>query len=498
MIVTPLRRQPSRPVALICPAWRSVRVFTADGETTAAGPGHVYDLLASLSGHALYVAGSLRPLLHTTGSLAWTADLWRGRPASLHLYGTTVTVTSLRGTLGHVPEPSDQFAALLEVSEWLSHQGVRAGSVSSIAWSLWRRSLVGPLEIGFDPKVGRSAFYGGRQEAARPLAYADQVALDIGSAYPAAMVAAPYAGLLREVSATTALTPDAAGLARARVTVPHDLRFPTLPVRVGPEMIQWRWGSVEGTWPWRELVAARSLGCEVEVSRCWAPVSEVSPFGPWWAMMRAAREAASPAAVKLVKALTNTLWGCFAMTGDDRETIRWTDDHANAAERVVRPPRRMPQANTIHLAAETTSRLRTRMLVEGLYASTTSPVHIDTDGIIVPASSLTGRLLGTEPGEWRVKTRMPLVEVKAPQLYRYLVEDEEPKAWHYVASGTPARHARELFEGGHPGFQIAVAGFDTVLPASATPVGPEQVSRYRVAAATIEREVFGERMVARG
>lgn len=499
MIITPLRPQAPKPVALLVPAWRSMTAYTVEGERHAAGPRAVYDLLASLEHHVLYVGSNLRGLINATGSSSWTAEVWRGRAVSMTLDGTEVKVTSLRRTLSGAGTPAEQFSVLLEVVEYLAHQGVRAGSLSSMAWRLWRITLSESITLGFNPKVSRRAFFGGRKEMpGKPHAYHDQVAVDIASAYPHAMVSKPYGGILREVSTATTLDPDVAGLAQVRAVVPRDLRFPTLPVRVAPSVIQWRYGDISGVYTWAEIEAARSVGTEVEVERVWAPITEVSPFAAWWDVMLHMQASLSPSATKLVKALSNLVWSHFAMTGDDSATIRWADDLGEYPVTAAKAQRPMPQANCVHLAAETSSRVRVRMLLEGLYGDSEPPAHVDTDGMIVSRASYIRRDTGNEVGEWRAKTFMDLVELRAPQLYRYTCGRAcgvEHSRYHYVAAGTPSRLAAELFEGKHPGFQISMNGLDTVLP-SGDVLTPDQRSRYLAADDTLQRLVYGEPLVA--
>lgn len=490
MLIKPLRPQSPRPVALLVPAWRRLSVFTVDGERYAAGPQSCYRLLASLEGHVCYVAGNLRGLIHATGATPWVAEVWRGRATTMNLLGTRTRVTSLRRVVDG--EPPEQFASLLEVLGILADQGVRAGSLSSMAWHLWRSTIDRPLSIGFDAKVSRRAFYGGRKEAGPPTSYRRQAAVDISSAYPYSMVERPYAGLLREVHPTTELDGHAAGVALVRVHVPEDLRFAPLPVRVGPEMIQWRWGDLEGVYSWAELAAAVSVGAEVEVLRSWAPLTEESPFDEWWTLVRIMRATVSPGATKMVKALSNLVWSHFAMNGDDTATITWADELGEHPTSAPRTQRRMPQANTVHWAAETSSRVRVRMLLEGLYGDAEAPIHIDTDGVIVSQASARRRATGDAVGQWRTKTMMELVELRAPQLYRYLCGERcgiDHSRYHYVASGTPAKSASELFTK-HPGFQISFHGEDSVIPPGHA-LDAEQLTRYLEADRSVRLAAYG-------
>lgn len=496
MIIKPLRpTKKAKPVALVVPSFRRVRILTEGSDREYRGAERCHQALKEIEDHAIYVERGLRHLVHTTGAQAWSADLWRGRAVSMYLYGTKVKITSLRGTLSSLTDPADQFSALLLVTRWLSDQGVKAGSLSSMSWSLWRSTLEETVSLGFNQAVARSAFFGGRKGSSRPHSYSNQVSLDISSAYPHAMISRPYASTLREVSPATRITPDASGFAKVRVRVPESLPFPTLPVRLAPEMIQWRYGEVEGTYTWGEVAAAASLGCEVDVLRCWAPLEEISPFDSWWERIEEARSTMPAGSAKMVKALANLLWSGFAINGEDSASITWSDDYGDQPTRVANPPRRMAQDHTIHLAAETSSRVRVRMLLEGLYGDTEPPCHVDTDGMIVSRSSMSRRLTGEGIGDWRAKQEMSVCEIKAPQMYRYQCGPTcgvDHSLWHYVAAGTPRKYAADLFES-HPGFQISIPGLDTVVSTSHY-LGGDQVEKYLKAADHLERIAYGPRL----
>ena len=501
MLIKPLGKTKQRPIALITPGYRSVTITTVDGQKFVRGPERCFQALRSLQGHIVFTSGKLRNLVHTTGAQAWQAEIWRGRATSMTLDGTTLKVTTLRRVLDDLQTDLEKFDALLEVSLWLSHQGVCINSISGMAWNLWRSTLSKPIELSFDANIGRSAFYGGRQEARQPDLYKDQVSLDISSAYPFSMADEVYPGIMREVSKDTKIDPEVPGLARAKVRVPQNIPHAPLPVRVADDMIQFQYGVFEGTWPWRELHAAWLLGAQIEVQRCWAPVTTVDPFSKWWDVVYEGRSTVSPGAAKLIKGISNTLWGMFGMTGDDRGLVRFYDDAGEKPELIKRVSRRMPQANTAHIAAETTSRVRTRMLLEGLYGDSGGhyiPAHVDTDGIIVSRESVGRRVLGVGPGQWRVKTDMPTLEVMAPQLYRYRCGDQcgvTHADFHYVASGVHADTARDLFDNRHPGVNISFSGVDAVLPVG-LPFQGEDLARYATEAAYLRTLLFGQPLVS--
>ena len=429
------------------------------------GSGNCFNLLQELEHSTLYVANSLKDLLYTTGSGCWQAELWKDHVVSMSLDGTKVKVNSLRRILDTQEAAEDRFDSILELMGWLRKHNVQPGSISAMAWNLWRSTLTQDLNISFDGDIGRQAFYGGRQEST-PGTFQDMVALDISSAYPYEMARSPYASRLRPVSIRTMINPNQAGLVVARVAISPDLTHSPLPTRLTDELIQWETGEKVGSWTWKEIHAAKQLGCKVEILKNFAPLEEIQPFTKWWEVVKEGRQELSPPSAKLVKALSNSLWGMFAMTGDSRGLVRWTDELGNNQEAVPRKRQKMPQANTAHIAAETTSRVRVRMLLEGLYGATNLqpnfPVHIDTDGILIPRDSLKNfrqDLVGAKSGQWRVKQEIHKVEVKGTQLYRYTCTPNcaMEHGWHYVAAGMKEAQAKVFFSK-NPGLTVSING----------------------------------------
>ena len=455
-IEPPKKSQKPRPFALIVPGWKTIFVQSSTrGEIEAHGPAKCYELLSSLCDHACYTPGGLRGFLHTTGAKCWSGRVWRGRITSLLLDGSRTSILSLRGLLDETPDP---FSALDEGLSWLSDQGVRPASLSAMAWNLWTRTLPRPLELAFRPEIGRAALYGGRQACGTPKKYQHQIALDLSQAYPHTMASRPYAATLRRVSKATELDWTSAGIARASVRVPFDLPFAPLPVRVARDVVQYQTGRIEGFWPWCELVAARELGAEVTVEECYAPMHEADPFSTWYERVQEGR-ALFHGGERIAKAVTSSLWGMFGMLGEDRAIIGWADDFGDEPVTLGVMASKMPHASTAHIAAETSARVRRRLLLEVL-SGPFPPIHVDTDGIIVRSSFPMPSTAGTGPGEWRIKTKMPIVEVRAPQVYRYRTGDSPE--WHYVTAGTSRARAADLFEK-TPRTRIAI-GTETILP----------------------------------
>ena len=488
MIVTPSFQKP-KPIALVTAGYRSLRVQTVDADTAHPGS-QARAVLGALKGHVVYCRG-LMNLVHVTGASEWQATAWKGRAVSMVLDGTSTTILSLRNALGECTT-EEAFDGLLVASAWLADHGVSMGSLSSVAWHLWCATLESPVTMATLPALGHAAFYGPRQEVREPRTYHHMAVVDTANAYPAAMAARPYAMTLREVSRATTLDPSRAGLARASVTVPSGMPFTALPTRVADSVIQWRSGELHGVWTWNELDSARGLGCDIRVERCFAPMSEAQPFGGWFALLAEGRALPGPAG-RFLKRCGTALWGMFAMTGDHTAHVRFLDHEGLQPVVIARPQRRLPQAATAHIAAETSARVRTSTLRE-IYALDAWPVHVDTDGVIVRRSAARAYPTTCAPGEWRRKQDMVKLEVRAPQLYRYKCPQKccfgTASAWHYVAAGMNTAQAAELFDRcSHPS-RIGILDRDCVLP----PIHSSEVARnddYLREAQMLRTALFG-------
>jgi hypothetical protein len=472
MKLTPPATYKAKPHALVIAGHRMLYVKTMWGDQTYTDKRDVEAALQDLAGHVVYTPGSLHTLRHTTGARSWVMSTWRGRETRMTHTPSGTVVTSLRGALNDAP---DMFRALSTCLSWLSEYGVSPGSVSTMAWNLLEASLSSTVQVGFDPELGRAAFYGGRQEVRDPFEdpdrshwrYQHQKLLDIRAAYPTAMARAPIALSLREVPRGTELT-DEPGLAAATVYVPESLPYAPLPVRVAPHAIQFQLGGLEGVWPWTELKAARDLGCIVGVTRCFAPRRTMDLFGPWWIMAQTGRNLPNGADA-LAKAISVCCWGQFAMQGDDRADVMWSDEEGNEPYEVPRGARALPHRWAMHIAAEVTARVRVQTLVEGIYGLGCLPVHVDTDGVIVRRrAKMNDARFGSGFGQWRVKHRMPSIEIKAPQFYRWTCNDqcgEAHRKWHYVASGMNEDGAIRQFEDGGRATRVSyLSREDAVLP----------------------------------
>ena len=474
MIVGPLARYRRRKVALLEPGWRTLRVRAEWTDRTYTGRRAIEAVLRKLSTEqaVCYVSLGLSEMRRTTSATDWRLSLWRGRAVSITYLPTGLNVRSLRGTLGASEDP---YRDLMVALAWIGDRGVEAKSLPAMAWDLWRSTLSEPVRLGADPQLGHAALFGGRQ-AAEPGAYWHSALWDIRSAYPTAMASRPVATSLREVSPATRLDFDTPGLITGTVFVPPDLPYAPLPVREGQRIVSYPVGPVSGTWTWREAKAATMLGCELSVDTCYAPRREVDLFGPWWETMQAGRAIPGPAG-SMMKAISNSLWGQFALRGEGGVHVYWSDDAGESPIDEPRPDRNLPHHYTAHIAAEISSRVRVQTLLEGMYESE-AVQHVDTDGIIASRLSDGPVNQGDAPGQWRIKEEVHELEVLAPQLYRY-TRDTQPGVWHYVAAGMSEQGAWEAFRErqGHRSAVTVLSIDDVTIP---TYVATDREARWRL------------------
>lgn len=435
MILEPLKKPHKyRPVALVRPERWGMTIWTeSDGEHHVPRD-EVPLALSALGGVHTYCLGPLTRLRFACDARLWTAHAWKKSASSMEL--NRCRVHPLRGCLDGSLAP---FEDLLCFINWAIEAGVGAASLPTMAGNLFRSTLVHPLRVQADPRATKSALFGGRQQAQPGIYDYPTVTYDLRAAYPMAMVTDPYPIHLRRLRPGPELLgqSDTDGLARAVVVVPRGLSWAPLPHRVAEEVVIWPHGQIEGTWALRELRLAVQLGCRVTLREAW--VGEPHRFlDPWYDLMTEGRRLPGGAG-KLGKFVSNALWGSWAMTGW-RSTWTWPTALGDTPATCVKkePPLALPQATLRHLAVETTARVRTRLLAEGL-ADGPDVVHVDTDGLITEAGA------PAPVGEgWRIKRRHETLDVRAPQVYRYR-EGQDP-AWHYVASGMNAAQAADWWQ----------------------------------------------------
>jgi hypothetical protein len=185
------------------------------------------------------------------------------------------------------------------------------------------------------------------------------------------------------------------------------------------------------------LRLAKETGADVQILASWAGYNETDLFGDWWREFSPLRTLPGYSG-KLAKKITSTLWGQFALSDAPVETVRWVDEWAKQSVATPEQERHLPHRWIVHIAAETTSRVREKLYTEGL--SIPDSLYCDTDSVITSKGT-------TQPGEgWsKKKGEIRRLDIRGPQVYRYLCETcgEDHPQWHYCVGGVGSAEGAE-------------------------------------------------------
>jgi hypothetical protein len=262
---------------------------------------------------------------------------------------------------------------------------------------------------------------------------------DIKAAYPSALSSAPVPLTYHKVNPDTwRQYPD--GFSRATAFIPYDSPFPhPLPIHLKPNNTHkrktWGTGAFSGWWSHRDMLAADDIGAIVRVEETWAPqtVTETFMADEWQAMRHQLRTLPGPAAA-LGKSADNALWGMFAYNAIDKRGIRWsTRDGDPTKVTYTSSGVSFRKVHGFSIALTATARVR-ETLYKGI--TQTGAIYCDTDGIIAPKGLQPTPYLGDE-GSWVVKHLYPDLEIKAPQIYRWIHPNDTD--WRYFGE-TSRRH----------------------------------------------------------
>jgi hypothetical protein len=381
------------------------------------------------------------------GATNWTVIKYHERTQRL-VYKGVISIHSW-STFG--PDPQE----LLPFFDAMRDLGVGPASLSTMAKNSWLRVIprrYNVIEWGTGPKVGRTAFIGGRKEALGPLpaTYSGTKYLDLSAAYLQGM-SSPFPMYLRE-------TNDARwcddGIVEAIVSVPRQPWNP-LPFRIGrgPRGVDlecYASGQGRGTFIISELRnAIENHGVHAELVRVWKGYKFKEPFAEWLPWAYDLRKLPGTSGV-VAKALTTRLWAIFGKNPASHKRTETRFEDSKGLRKIITevPPYTNPRAESaVFLSAMVASRVRVRLLEELIPAGA---VHVDTDGGIVPDTAHV-------PG-WAVKKVMDRVEIRNSQMYRWQCPD------------CPNCSPRNLTDPGrHPSdpWHYSIAGFrqnDPLLP----------------------------------
>lgn len=344
-------------------------------------------------------------------------------------------VVSIHSWSSFGPDPQ----ALIPFFDALKELGVGPASLSTMAANSWKRTLPRKyviVEWGSGPKVGRTAFLGGRKESLQPLpaTYSGAKYLDLPAAYLQGM-SSPLPMYLRQTD-DPRWCDD--GICEAIVSIPRQPWNP-LPFRIGRgkrgiDLEVYAHGRGKGFFVISELRnAIENHGVSAELVRVWKGYKFLEPFSEWlpWAFDLRKLPGASGLAAKH---LTTRLWAVFGQnpTRHRRVEVTFEDDKGKRKLVTELTPTPNPRADaTAFLSAMIASRVRVRLLEELIPAGA---VHVDTDGGIVPSTAYV-------PG-WAEKRGMDEVEIRSAQAYRWRCPDcpnctgrHPSDSWHYSVSG---------------------------------------------------------------
>jgi hypothetical protein len=337
------------------------------------------------------------------------------------------------------PDPQE----LMPFFDALKELGVPPASMSTMAMNSWKRTIhrrYSIVEFGPGPKVGRSAFIGGRKEALQPVpaTYSGAIYLDLPAAYLNVMKE-PIPIYLMEKE------PEwyDEGIAEAIVEIPEQPWNP-LPFRIGKgkrglDLEVYGYGRGRGRFVLSELRnAVENHGVKAELVRVWKGYKPHGLFDAWlpWALdLRKLPGNSGQAA----KNLTTRLWSMFGQNpvANRKVEITFEDRKGLRKIRTEIPDGRGSHRvdGSVFLSAIIASRVRVRLLEELIPAGA---VYVDTDGGIVPSTAQV-------PG-WATKRTLDLVEIRSSQAYRWQCGDcpncshrhngrHPTSPWHYSVAG---------------------------------------------------------------
>lgn len=378
--------------------------------------------------------GSIRDLVATCDARHWT-----GVRSDHGKYKTIIhdegPIVRRLGVTAPLEVAAD---ALFTFVKFCNSKGVRfSGSVAGAGLSLFRTTLTKPVHFWAPPNIIDALWPGRREYWHPPARYTNMAYYDIRAAYPAALMDDGVPTHWHQIDPDRWIR-NKDGYGRARVFVPYEHSPPhPVPLRLKPgtrrEQISYATGAFSGTWPFRDVGEAALEGCLLDKpEECWAPSRFTNVFAsPEWLELRAEMRALPGLAGTLGKLADNSLWGMFAFDNSADAEIRWLTrdgDPNRTTEKRKGGIRRMHGAG---IAVVATARVRSRLLT-GVRAS--SAIYCDTDGVIAPSSAPGWMRKGKADGDWTLKQRFDVLDVKAPQVYRWANMNDID--WHYLGESS--------------------------------------------------------------
>ncbi len=296
--------------------------------------------------------------------------------------------------------------------------------------------------------AARGGYYGGRVEVGQPVAERG-FALDLNSAYPAALVSVDLpTGARVECAgarAQKAYRRGLEGIYLARVNVPKGVHVPLLPRRTPKGRVVYPNGQLVGRWTALELRRAEEFGWSVQVDSGLVWLDSERVLAPIllhvWQCRARARDEGNVALYQWHKWFGNSVTGKLAENPDkeviivcpSREEIRVCRCEPDEERCTCKPWRpmdaegdvwaapfwRLSNCSHVHWAAYLTAwtriELHTQVTDDGQEGRTW--VYCDTDSCYTTQPRT--RNLGDDLGQWKNEGRFKNFLAVAPKMYRY-------------------------------------------------------------------------------
>lgn len=387
--------------------------------------------------------GSIRDLVRTCDARHWEGvRATHGRYKTLiHDGGPTVRRLGVTADL----EPAAD--GLFRFVQFCSHHGVRfSGSIAGAGYSLFRTTLKQPFTL-WAPDCAIGALWPGRREYWHsPRLWRDMAYYDIKAAYPAALSQDLIPTHWDKVEpANWRKHPN--GFSVARALTPSDASPPyplPLHLRLGTrrESISWASGAFAGVWPHLDMLNAADLDTWIEADETWVPTRYTDVFASdEWQSLRAEMRGLPGLAGTLGKMADNGLWGMFAFDNSQDIRIRWNTSNGDMSKITETRKMGIRSSSGMGIALAATARVRQK-LWQGIRAS--GAIYCDTDGIICPIDNPPSLATGLD-GSWVLKDRMDLLDVNAPQSYRWI--NGADTDWHYIGGSERDFHSAPIIRG---------------------------------------------------
>lgn len=372
--------------------------------------------------------GSIRDLVRTCDARHWEG--LRSAPgkykALVHDGGPVVKRLGLR------TDYESAAHGLFEFVEFCNGYGVRFnGSVPTAGYSLFRTTLDKPFTLWSPPNIMKAMWPGRRESFYPPTRYYDMAYFDLPCAYGNVLddkVPTRWGHYdTRKVDDTTI---DGYGL--GAVYIPNDNPVPNpLPLRLKPgskrESISYATGAFEGIWPFRDLAHAQDRNQMLrDPTDCWVPTRYTDAFATdKWQLLRKEMRNLPGIAGDLGKLADNSLWGMFAFDNTQNSRVRWLTRNGDPNQVTITSAPGIRMIHGMAVGVTATARVRAK-LYDAIVQS--DAVYCETDGVIASRQNNLN-------GDWKLKQQFGVIDIKAPQIYRWL--DRDDVGWHYHGESTP-------------------------------------------------------------